>query len=129
MMNEKQSNNKKTNNKFIKLLLLLGLVFLMYILQDVFHIKLNKGGLSNGKDANINMGSVTKPENHQILEEIREQMDYPENEELENGFIKEMGPGFKDIVIKKVAELQKKTKDFLIPQRLMMSIMQAKTSI
>ena len=39
-------NKKTTNNKFIKLLLLLGLVFLMYILQDIFNIKINgKGGL------------------------------------------------------------------------------------
>ena len=56
-------------------------------------------------------------------------MEYEENEEEENELMKELGPSFKDIVIKKVQELQRKTKDFLIPQRLMMTMMQAKASI
>lgn len=36
------SKNKPKDNKIIKLLLLLGIVFFFYILQDIFHIKLNQ---------------------------------------------------------------------------------------
>ena len=45
MMEEKAgiSGKKRSgNNKFVRLLVLLGMIFFLYIMQDIFHIKIGK---------------------------------------------------------------------------------------
>ena len=56
----------------MKLLLLLGLVFFIYILQDVFHIKLGKTALpieENKTETNVPM--IGKTEHESLMNQIK----------------------------------------------------------
>lgn len=51
---EVKFNNYK-NNKFMKLLLLLGIVFFMYIIQDVLNLKINKTAVTPIEEAKTDL--------------------------------------------------------------------------
>lgn len=57
----------------MKLLVLLGLVFFIYILQDVFNIKLAKAALDRVEEAKteLNIVKVGRTENENLLEQIK----------------------------------------------------------
>lgn len=77
------------------------------------------------------MPNVSKSESQQVLEEIKSELsfDLVDQQEQEGLGISEMGVNLKDIVLKKISELQPKIQQFSIPRHLLSSMMQAKSCI
>lgn len=82
MMDEKNgtSNKKKQNkNKFMKLLILLGIIFFLYIMQDVLHLRpsKNKGVIETEESkSRLEMPNVAKSDSQQVVEEIKNELSF-----------------------------------------------------
>ena len=135
MMEEKIGipNKKKSgSNKFVRLLVLLGMIFFLYIMQDIFHIKVGKEKAmvetEDDSKGSLAMGSMSSPNSQQVVSELQSEVKLVLEEE-EGWGLGQMGASLKEVVGRKIGEFQPKIQQFCIPRHLLSSMMQAKSCI